>query len=181
MYKTQRPMFSDHAKSFLKDKYLLKDEDVNGLIRRVAKAYSSDKEHESRLIYYMENHWFLPATPILANAGTKRGLPISCFVNEPEDNLDSISDLFKENMQLSAGGGGIGSYWGNLRSIGAGLSENRHTSGIIPFIKVQDSLTLAVSQGGIRRGSSAVYLDVYHPEIFSFLDIRKPLGRRHKS
>ena len=112
----------------------------------------------------------------VSNGGTNRGLPISCFLNECSDSLEGIVDLWNENVWLAALGGGIGSYWGNLRSIGEKVGRNGKTSGIIPFIRVQDSLTLAISQGSLRRGSAACYLPVCHPEIEEFIEIRRPTG-----
>ena len=110
------------------------------------------------------------------NGGTKRGLPISCFLNEANDSLEGIVGLWNENVWLAARGGGIGSYWGNLRSIGEKVGMNGKTSGVVPFIRVMDSLTLAISQGSLRRGSAAVYLPVSHPEIEEFIEIRRPTG-----
>jgi ribonucleoside-diphosphate reductase alpha chain len=118
----------------------------------------------------------MPATPVLSNGGTDRGLPISCFLNEAGDSLDGILDLWSENVWLAARGGGIGSYWGNLRSIGEKIGRVGKTSGIIPFIKVMDSLTLAISQGSLRRGSAACYLQIDHPEIEEFIEMRRPTG-----
>ena len=118
----------------------------------------------------------MPSTPILSNGGTERGLPISCFLNETEDSLSGILSLWNENVWLAAKGGGIGSYWGNLRSIGEPVGENGQTSGIVPFIHVMDSMTLAISQGSLRRGSAAVYLPVVHPEIEEFVEMRRPTG-----
>jgi ribonucleoside-diphosphate reductase alpha chain len=118
----------------------------------------------------------MPATPVLSNGGTNRGLPISCFLNEASDSLNGIVDLWNENVWLAARGGGIGSYWGNLRSIGEKVGRNGKTSGIVPFIRVQDSLTLAISQGSLRRGSAAVYLPISHPEIEEFIELRRPTG-----
>ena len=111
-----------------------------------------------------------------SNGGTKRGLPISCFLNEASDSLEGIVGLWNENVWLAARGGGIGSYWGNLRSIGEKVGMNGKTSGVMPFIRVMDSLTLAISQGSLRRGSAAVYLPVNHPEIEEFIEIRRPTG-----
>ncbi|MGB0908018.1 MAG: ribonucleoside-diphosphate reductase subunit alpha, partial [Maricaulaceae bacterium] len=113
--------------------------------------------------------------PVLSNGGTDRGLPISCFLNAVDDSLHSIVDIWNENVWLASNGGGIGTYWGNVRSIGEKIKTG-NTSGIIPFIRVMDSLTLAISQGSLRRGSAAVYLDIHHPEIEEFLEIRKPSG-----
>ena len=118
----------------------------------------------------------MPATPVLSNGGANRGLPISCFLNECSDSLDGIVNLWNENVWLAALGGGIGSYWGNLRSIGEPVGRNGKTSGIVPFIRVQDSLTLAISQGSLRRGSAACYLPVWHPEIEEFIEMRRPTG-----
>ena len=100
----------------------------------------------------------------------------TCFLNEAEDSLSGIVDLWNENVWLAALGGGIGSYWGNIRSIGESVSRNGKTSGIVPFIKVQDSMTMAISQGSLRRGSAACYLDIHHPEIEEFIEIRRPTG-----
>ncbi len=118
----------------------------------------------------------MPATPVLSNGGTERGLPISCFLNEASDSLDGIVGLWNENVWLASKGGGIGSYWGNLRSIGERVGAVGKTSGVIPFIRVMDSLTLAISQGSLRRGSAAVYLPVWHPEIEEFVEMRRPTG-----
>lgn len=164
------------GKAVLADRYLLEGEDFQGLFARVASFYGDDKAHAQRLYDYMSNHWFMPATPILSNGGTDRGLPISCFLNESQDSLEGIVDLWNENVWLAARGGGIGSYWGNLRSIGEKVRGNGKTSGIVPFIKVMDSMTLAISQGSLRRGSAAVYLPISHPEIEEFIDIRRPTG-----
>jgi ribonucleoside-diphosphate reductase alpha chain len=128
---------------------------------------------------YISRHWMMPSTPVLANGGTDRGLPISCFLNEACDSLQGIVNLWTENVWLACRGGGIGSYWGNLRGIGEKVKGNGETSGIIPFIKVMDSMTLAISQGSLRRGSAAIYLPLSHPEIEEFLDIRKPTGGDH--
>ena len=169
-------LLSDFGKAILKDRYLLLDEDFQDLFARVASYFADDAAHAQRLYDYISKLYFMPATPILSNGGTKRGMPISCFLNETDDSLHGISDLWFENIWLAARGGGIGSYWGNVRSINEKVGINGKTSGIIPFIKVQDSLTLAISQGSLRRGSSAVYLPVDHPEIEEFIDLRKPTG-----
>lgn len=167
---------TEFGKAVLADRYLLEGEDYQGMFSRVSSYYADNQEHAQRLYNYMSNMWFMPATPILSNGGTNRGLPISCFLNETEDSLKGIVDLWVENVWLASNGGGIGSYWGNLRSIGETVKGNGKTSGVIPFVCVQDSLTLAISQGSLRRGSSAVYLPVYHPEIEEFIDLRRPTG-----
>ena len=160
----------------LTDRYLLPDESVQELFARVAMHYADDSAHAQRLYDYISNLWFMPATPVLSNGGTKRGLPISCFLNEATDSLKGILGLWNENVWLAARGGGIGSYWGNLRSIGEKVGMNGKTSGVVPFIRVMDSLTLAISQGSLRRGSAAVYLPISHPEVEEFIEMRRPTG-----
>lgn len=167
---------TDFGKTTLVDRYLLPDESYQDMFARVSVAYSDDAEHAQRLYDYMSNLWFMPATPVLSNGGADRGLPISCFLNTVDDSLGSIVDTWNENVWLASNGGGIGTYWGNVRSIGEKIGRAGKTSGIIPFIRVMDSLTLAISQGSLRRGSAAVYLDIHHPEIEEFLEIRKPSG-----
>ena len=164
------------GKATMQDRYLLEGESFQDMFSRVAKFYADDYEHAQRLYDYISKLWFMPATPILSNGGSNRGLPISCFLNETKDSLEGIVDLWNENVWLAARGGGIGSYWGNLRSIGERVRGNGKTSGVVPFMRVQDSLTLAISQGSLRRGSSAVYMPVDHPEIEEFIDIRRPTG-----
>ena len=160
----------------LRDRYLLPDESFQDLFARVAAHFADDSAHAQRLYDYISNLWFMPSTPVLSNGGTTRGLPISCFLNESADSLEGIVDLWNENVWLAARGGGIGSYWGNLRSIGEKVGLNGKTSGVVPFIRVMDSLTLAISQGSLRRGSAAVYLPVSHPEIEEFVELRRPTG-----
>ena len=167
---------TDFGKATLKDRYLGHNESFQDLFARVASSYADDNLHAQRIYNYISNLWFMPATPVLSNGGTKRGLPISCFLNEASDSLNGILDLWSENVWLAAKGGGIGSYWGNLRSIGEKIGKVGKTSGIIPFIKVMDSLTMAISQGSLRRGSAACYLPIEHPEIEEFIEMRRPTG-----
>ena len=167
---------TDFGKATLKDRYLGQNESFQDLFARVASVYADDNLHAQRIYNYISNLWFMPATPVLSNGGTERGLPISCFLNEANDSLEGITDLWEENVWLAARGGGIGSYWGNLRSIGEKIGKVGKTSGIIPFIKVMDSLTLAISQGSLRRGSAACYLQIDHPEIEEFIEMRRPTG-----
>ena len=167
---------TDFGRATLKDRYLGYNESYQDLFARVASSYADDNLHAQRIYNYISNLWFMPATPVLSNGGTKRGLPISCFLNEASDSLSGILDLWSENVWLAAKGGGIGSYWGNLRSIGEKIGKVGKTSGIIPFIKVMDSLTMAISQGSLRRGSAACYLPIDHPEIEEFIEMRRPTG-----
>jgi len=167
---------TDFGKATLSDRYLGANESYQDLFARVASYYADNNLHAQRIYNYISNLWFMPATPVLSNGGTKRGLPISCFLNEASDSLDGILDLWSENVWLAARGGGIGSYWGNLRSIGEKIGRVGKTSGIIPFIKVMDSLTMAISQGSLRRGSAACYIPIDHPEIEEFIEMRRPTG-----
>jgi ribonucleoside-diphosphate reductase alpha chain len=179
--------FTTFGLTTLKDRYLsLKSntsnekEDPQEMFARIASAYADDIEHEVRLYNYMSNFWFMPATPILTNAGTTRGLPISCFLNEVQDNINGIAKTYNENIYLASSGGGIGTNWSNVRGIGEQIVNKGNSSGIMPFLKVADSMSLAISQGGIRRGSSAQYLHISHPEIEEFIDVRRPTGDNNR-
>ncbi|ATE66478.1 ribonucleoside-diphosphate reductase subunit alpha [Rhizorhabdus dicambivorans] len=169
-------LLTDFGKETLDDRYLLPGESYQDLFVRVASAYADDQGHAQRIYDYISKLWFMPSTPVLSNGGTGRGLPISCYLNSVDDSLEGIVNTWNENVWLAARGGGIGTYWGSVRGIGEPVGLNGKTSGIIPFVRVMDSLTLAISQGSLRRGSAAVYLDVSHPEIEEFLEIRKPSG-----
>jgi ribonucleoside-diphosphate reductase alpha chain len=169
-------LLTDFGKTTLEDRYLLPGESYQDMFARVSTAFADDADHAQRVYDYMSQLWFMPSTPVLSNGGAERGLPISCFLNAVNDSLDGILGVWNENVWLAANGGGIGTYWGGVRSIGEKVKGQGQTSGIIPFIRVMDSLTLAISQGSLRRGSAAVYLDIHHPEIEEFLEIRKASG-----
>ncbi len=173
---TRDSLLTDFGRATLDDRYLMPGEDYQDLFARVASYYGDDHAHAQRIYDYISQMWFMPATPVLSNGGTQRGLPISCFLNEATDSLEGIVGLWNENVWLASKGGGIGSYWGNLRSIGEKVGQNGKTSGVIPFIRVMDSLTLAISQGSLRRGSAAVYLPISHPEVEEFSELRRPTG-----
>jgi ribonucleoside-diphosphate reductase alpha chain len=169
-------LLTEFGKETLRDRYLLPGESYQDLFARVASAYADDAGHAQRIYDYISRLWFMPATPVLSNGGTGRGLPISCYLNSVSDSLEGIVGTWNENVWLASRGGGIGTYWGSVRGIGEPVGLNGKTSGIIPFVRVMDSLTLAISQGSLRRGSAACYLDISHPEIEEFLEIRKPSG-----
>lgn len=169
-------LLTDFGRQTLEDRYLLPGERPQDLFARVAAAYADDEAHAQRLYDYVSRLWFMPATPVLSNGGTGRGLPISCYLNSVSDSLEGIVGTWNENVWLASKGGGIGTYWGHVRGIGEPVGLNGKTSGIVPFVRVMDSLTLAISQGSLRRGSAACYLDISHPEIEEFLEIRKPSG-----
>jgi len=169
-------LLTPFGKATLTDRYLMPGESYQDMFARVACAFADDVEHAQRVYDAVSRLWFMPSTPILSNGGTPRGLPISCFLNTVPDSLEGIVATWNENVSLASNGGGIGTYWGEVRSIGEAVKGCGETSGIIPFIHVMDGLTLAISQGSLRRGSAAVYLDIHHPEIEEFLEIRKASG-----
>lgn len=143
---------------------------------RGACAYASNAAHAQRLYDYVSQCWFMFATPVLSSAANPRGCPISCFLNYVGDSRESIGNHWNEVLWLSTEGGGVGTDWSSIRSVGTKTSRGTHTPGLIPFLKATDSITMASVQGGVRRGATAVYLDVSHPEIEEFLECRRPTG-----
>ena len=175
--KDRDELLTDFGKTTLKDRYLLPSEDSpQEAFMRAAKAYSDNDEMAQRIYDYASKMWFMFSTPILSNGGTKRGMPISCFLNYVGDSREGLTGHYTENAWLTSIGGGIGGYWGDVRSDGTLTSGGSQSSGSIPFLHVVDSEIMAFSQGKTRRGSYAAYMDVSHPEILEFLDIRKPSG-----
>ena len=170
-------LLTDFGKTTLKDRYLLPEETSpqEGFMR-AAKAFSDSEEMAQRIYNYASKLWFMFATPILTNGGTNRGMPISCFLNYVPDSRKGLTNHYTENAWLASVGGGIGGYWGDVRSDGTSTSGGSQSSGSIPFLHVVDSEMLAFSQGKTRRGSYAAYTDVTHPEIVEFLEMRKPTG-----
>ena len=169
-------LLTPFGKSTLDGRYVLPGEDYQAIFARVAKAGSSNHAHAQRLYDYISKMWFMPATPVLTNMGAGRGLPISCFLNTSDDTMEGIIETWNENTRLGSLGGGTGTYWGNIRSLGEKVGVTGKSSGVIPFLYVQNSLSLAISQGGIRRANTAMYMPVWHPEIEEFVEGRKPTG-----
>ena len=170
-------LLTDFGKTTLKDRYLLPEENSpQEAFLRAAKAYSDNDEMAQRIYDYASKLWFMYSTPILSNGGTERGMPISCFLNYVGDSREGLTDHYTENAWLTSIGGGIGGYWGDIRSDGVKTSGGSQSSGTVPFLKVVDSEIMAFSQGKTRRGSYAAYMNISHPEILEFLDIRKPSG-----
>ena len=175
--KDRDDLLTDFGKTTLKDRYLLPEEDSpQEAFMRAAKAYSDNDEMAQRIYNYASKLWFMFSTPILSNGGTTRGMPISCFLNYVGDSREGITGHYTENAWLTSIGGGIGGYWGDVRSDGTSTSGGSQSTGSIPFLHVVDSEIMAFSQGKTRRGSYAAYMDVSHPEVLEFLDIRKPSG-----
>jgi len=170
-------LLDEFAHATLKDRYMIPGEtSPQEAFARAAECFADDEAHAQRLYDYVSNLWFMFATPVLSNGGTRRGLPISCFLNYVEDSREGITEHFTENAFLSSFGGGIGGTWSDVRSSGTKTSKGSESTGVVPFIKVVDAEMLAFSQGVTRRGSYAGYLHMSHPEIEEFLDGRKPTG-----
>jgi len=174
---TRDSILPEFSLKTLEDRYLLDDEkSPQEAFARAAKTFADDDDMAQRLYDYASNLWFMFSTPVLSNGGSSRGLPISCFLNYVEDSRGGITGHYTENAWLSSVGGGIGGYWGDIRSVGAKTSHGSESTGVIPFLKVVDAEMLAFSQGVTRRGSYAAYLPISHPEVEEFLDVRKPTG-----
>ena len=170
------------SKDTIKDRYLWDTETSPQEAFARASVYVStykdetDYEMAQRIYDYSSNHWFMFSTPILSNGGTTRGLPISCFLNHVPDSRHGLSAHYDENIWLASSGGGIGGYWGEVRSDGVSTSNGSKSTGSIPFMHVVDSQMLAFNQGTTRRGSYAAYLDISHPEVEEFMIMRKESG-----
>ena len=181
---------TDFAKETLKDRYLLEDETIQEGLARASVAFSDDEAMAQRMYDYASKQWLSYATPVLSNAPVRktwgdgwtdnfsdvhydnaRGLPISCFLNYVPDSREGLGDHYTENIWLGSTGGGIGGYWGHVRSDGTKTSTGSRSTGSIPFLKVVDSQMLAVSQGVTRRGSYAAWYDISHPEVLEFLEM----------
>ena len=170
-------LLDEFAHATLRDRYMIPGENSpQEAFARAAETFADDDAHAQRLYDYVSNLWFMFATPVLSNGGTRRGLPISCFLNYVDDSREGITEHFTENAFLSSFGGGIGGTWSDVRSVGTKTSKGSESTGVMPFMKVVDAEMLAFSQGVTRRGSYASYLHVSHPEIEEFLDVRKPTG-----
>ena len=163
-------LFDELGIKRLKESYM-KDEEVSPQERFafVSRAFGSDNEHAQRLYDYSSRHWLSYSTPILSFGRSKRGLPISCFLPYLHDSAEGLVDCLSEVNWLSMLGGGIG--------IGLGIrSADDKSTGIMPHLRTYDASSLAYRQGRTRRGSYATYLDISHPDILIFLEMRKPTG-----
>lgn len=168
----------------LRDRYFLRDangeicENPHSFFARVATGMARGEQPFAQKLYdIMAKNWFIPGTPVLMNIGTKKGLPISCFLNTVPDTLEGIFDIYRENAFLAKYGGGIGTDWSQLRGQNAPLkASGLKSSGVIPFLKIMDSETIAISRNSTRRGAAAAYLRIDHPDIEDFLEMRKPTG-----
>ena len=163
-------LFDELGIKRLKESYMKEDEiSPQHRFAFVAKQFGTDPEHSQRLYDYASNHWLSFSTPILSFGRSKRGLPISCFLNFIEDTAEGLVDNLSETNWLSMLGGGVG--------IGFGIrSTDDKSTGVMPHLKIYDASSLAYRQGRTRRGSYAAYLDISHPDIIGFLEMRKPTG-----
>jgi ribonucleoside-diphosphate reductase alpha chain len=177
---TKPIIFTDFARQTLLGRYTYGDEQPEEIFDRVATAYGSNSAHSRRLSSYMHNLWFIPSSPILANGGTPRGLPISCYLNECGDSIEDIGNHIQEILYMSTRGGGIGTYFGNVRSKGEKTSRGTETTGAIQFMHIIDSVKLASNQGNARQGTIAEWMSIDHPEIEEFILMRRLEGDVHR-
>jgi len=163
-------LFDELGIKRLKESYMREDEtSPQERFAYVSKAFGSNPEHAQRLYEYSSKHWLSYSTPILSFGRSKRGMPISCFLNYIEDTAEGLVDNLSETNWLSMLGGGVG--------IGFGIrSADDKSTGVMPHLKIYDASSLAYRQGRTRRGSYAAYLDISHPDIIGFLEMRKPTG-----
>jgi ribonucleoside-diphosphate reductase alpha chain len=192
-------LLSEASLKTQQDRYTLPGETVQEAYARPAIAFSDSPEMAQRIYDYVSKGWFMYSTPVYMNAPRRKewtghprnwqynflphhfekvkGLPISCFLNGPfGDSIESINAHYEENTYLTTRGGGIGGYWGAIRSDGVSTSKGSMSNGSIPFMKVVDAQMFAFSQGKSRRGSYAAYQDISHPEIMEFIEMRKDTG-----
>lgn len=173
-------LITPYGEKKAQDGYLLPGETIQEMYARASAAFADDDDHAQRLYDYASKQWFGFATPLLTNGGTQRGLPISCYLSAPDDSREGIMAHLTEQAHLSTEGGAVGAYWGNIRANGTKTSRGSSSTGLVPFLKVADSNTLAFSQGDTRRGAYAAYIDISHPEIQEFIGLKKPTGGSEK-
>ena len=163
-------LFDELGKVRLKESYMM-DNEISPQERfvYVSKSFSTNEEHAQRLYEYSSKHWLSYSTPILSYGRSRRGLPISCYLNYIHDSAEGLVDNLSETNWLSMLGGGVG--------VGFGIrSSDDKSTGVMPHLKMYDASSLAYRQGRTRRGSYAAYLDISHPDILLFLEMRKPTG-----
>jgi len=174
------PEFMDEiAVSMISKGYLLSDEDVYDAFKRVSKAAARRLRRKDLQPFFYEamvKNWLCLASPVLSNLGTERGMPISCFGIDVGDSIEGIADANSELMRLSSQGGGVGIGLSRIRGRGKAIKDNGVSEGIVPWAKIYDSTILATNQGSVRRGAASVNLNINHPDIEEFLQIRRPKG-----
>ena len=167
---TRDSLFDELGLKRLKESYMKEDEvSPQERFAHVSSSFGSNPEHAQRLYEYSSKHWLSYSTPILSFGRSKRGLPISCFLPYLHDSAEGLVDCLAEVNWLSMLGGGVG--------IGIGIrSSDDKSVGVMPHLRTYDASSLAYRQGRTRRGSYAAYLDISHPDILIFLEMRKPTG-----
>ena len=174
------PVFmGEVALSTLSKGYLLPGETPKKAYRRVAHAIANRLNRpdlESKFFKYIWNGWIGLASPVLSNTGTDRGLPISCFGVDTPDSVRGIGLTNAELMKLTASGGGVGISTSRIRPRGTAIGKNGKSEGVVPWCKIYDSTIIATNQGNVRRGAASVNLNINHPDIEEFLQIRRPKG-----
>lgn len=166
---------NDESEQILNRGYLLKGESVEGAIDRIATAACQRlyrPELKESFIEMIERGWMSLSSPIWANMGTERGLPISCFNVHVPDNIEGITHKLGEVIMQTKIGGGTSAYFGALRERGSAVTDNGKSSGAVSFMKLFDTAMDTISQGGVRRGAFAAYMDISHPDIMEFLTIK---------
>ena len=165
------------SKTLYEERYFVEGESYETWLDRITRPVTDDREHRGRMKEYIRNYWVHPSTPISLNCGLpERGNTVACFVQEVADSKEGISNAWTEGISLGSLGGGIGQYWGAVRGVGAKVGKHGTSSGIVPFLKVGEDLTQAISQGVARRAQEAVYIPISHPEIEEFIMLRDPSG-----
>ena len=170
---------SSEALATLSNGYLLSGETPRDMYKRLSTTAASilkrpDLELEFFALFW--NNWLCPATPVASNLGTERGLPISCYGTYVPDSIDGIFQHYHEVAMLTKNGGGVGSYWGNIRPRGTTIKGNGKSEGVVPWLAVEDRVALSVGQGGVRRAGLAEFLPIEHGDFSEFINIRRPLG-----
>lgn len=173
--------YKDQGYATVKKGYLLKGETPKGMYTRVAKTaarYLKMPELEDKFFKLIWNNWLCPASPVLSNSGTDRGLPISCFTNDIGDSIEEITKGIFELGMLTKNGGGVGVNFNRIRPRGSLIKSGKNgtSEGIIPFIKMYDSAILGIAQGATRRGAASINLNIEHGDWEEFVRIRRPEG-----
>jgi ribonucleoside-diphosphate reductase alpha chain len=163
-------LFDELGIKRLRESYMMENErSPQERFAFVSKTFGTNEEHTQRLYEYASKHWLSYSTPILSFGRSKKGLPISCFLSYLEDTSEGLVNTLSEVNWLSMLGGGVG--------IGVGIrAADEKSTGVMPHLKIYDASSLAYRQGRTRRGSYAAYLDISHPDIHMFLEMRKPTG-----
>ncbi len=166
---------TEESMTMLQRGYLLEGETLEDAVYRISSAAAARldmPEMQPRFEEIIARGWMSLSSPIWANMGTERGMPISCFGSYIEDSMEGITETLSESIMMTKYGGGTSAYFGHLRERGAPIKNNGKSSGAVSFLKLFDAMIDTVSQGNVRRGAFAAYLDIEHPDIPEFLEIK---------